>query len=159
MKEDIYYEIGNESFNYRVAVIIRRNNDILLQVNTLVPFLVFIGGRVSLGETSVQAAIREFKEETGIDTIHKKSIALIENFFKSSYNGQNYHEILIVHELEFQDKSLYQEEVFSTIEKKHQNHITFHWFDIEDLKDKDIRPKIVLDLLAKQEFQYIINKD
>ena len=115
---DVQFEKNSIVFNYRVAIIIRKENKILVQKDTRVTHLALPGGRCGLGESSNEAASREFLEETGIKATFVKELGLIENFFHSSFNGKKYHEILIVNELKLDDKSNYDKEVINNIEEK-----------------------------------------
>lgn len=156
---DIKIDNGENVFNYRVAVVIRNNDKILVQVDDRVSYITLLGGRCSLYEDSIETAIRETKEETGIDTKHVKSIGMIENFFNSSFNGKKYHEILLVHELEFTSSNYYNYEELENIEENKKEHLKYVWMKISDLKKCDFRPDLLLDLLDKSSFQHIINKE
>lgn len=86
-----------------MAIIIKKDGKLLVQKNSKVNHYTLPGGRCELLENSKDTAIREFKEETGITTKFHKSIGMIENFFTSSFDKKEYHEILMLHELEFKD--------------------------------------------------------
>ena len=156
---DIQFEKNGIVFNYRISIIIRKENKILVQKDTRVTHLALPGGRCELGESSSETAIREFLEETGIKATFVKELGLVENFFHSSFNGKNYHEILIVNELKLDDKSNYDKEVINNIEEKKKDFLSFTWESIEDLKKKDFRPKEVLDIIDSNEFSHLILKD
>lgn len=156
---DIKLEIENKVFNYRVAVIIRNKDKILVQKDDRVSYFALLGGRCNLYETSIEAAIRETKEETGFDTRYVKSVGVIENFFDSSFNGKKYHEILIVHELEFSIDKYYDFDMIDNIEDSKKEHLKYMWMNIKDLKKCDFRPKVLLDILDCDSFQHIINRD
>ena len=159
MNNDITYEKDGMVFNYRIALIIKRGNQILVQKDDRAKHLTLPGGRCSLGESSIETAIREFKEETGIDTKFKNGIGIIENFFTSNFTGKKTHEILIINELEFSEDSYYQKETINNIEEKKDKykHLTYIWYDINDLKQMKFTPNQILDMLEKNEFQHIIN--
>lgn len=89
MNNDITYEQNGMTFNYRIAIVIRNSNKILVQKDDRAKHLTLPGGRCSLGESSVETALREFKEETGIDTRFKNGIGIVENFFTSSFTEKN----------------------------------------------------------------------
>ena len=156
---DVQFEKNDKVFNYRVAIIIRNENKILVQKDNRAKHLTLPGGRCELGEPSSDTACREFKEETGIDTIYVKSIGMIENFFVSSFNGKNYHEILMINELKFQNSNLYENTIINNIEDKKKEHISYTWKTLEELKNEDFRPSMILDILDQNEFIHLINKD
>lgn len=159
MNNDITYEYNDITFNYRVAIVIRNGKKVLVQKDDRVDHLTLPGGRCSLLESSVTTALREFKEETGIDTKLKKGIGIIENFFVSKFTGNKVHEILIINELEFADDNFYKKEVIKNIEKKKDKykHLTYIWVNLSELKNGNFYPKQILDMLDKNEFQHLIN--
>ena len=159
MNNDITYEKNGIIFNYRIAIIIKKENQILVQKDDRAKHFTLPGGRCSLGENSVETAIREFKEETGIDTKFKTGVGIIENFFISNFTGKKIHEILIINELEFLEDSYYEKEIINNIEKKKDKykHLTYIWCNINELKQMKFTPNQILDMLDKNEFQHIIN--
>ena len=60
--DDINFEVNNVVFNFRVAILIRNDNKILVQEDNRFKHLTLPAGRCTLGETSIEASIREFKE-------------------------------------------------------------------------------------------------
>lgn len=149
---DISFNIENKKFNFRTAAIIKNKDKILVaKINDSTYSL--IGGRVKLGENSIDALIRELKEETSYDTTYKRTIGILENFFE--HQNIPYHEILIIHEVEFNDKSIYEKEIIQNLEDKEYDYV---WKSIEELKKATIEPKIVLDNLEKEEPVYLIVK-
>lgn len=158
MNKDINFEKNGIIFNYRVAIVIKKDRKLLVQKNSKVNHYTLPGGRSKLLENSKDTAIREFKEETGITTKFHKSIGMIENFFTSSFDKKEYHEILMLHELEFKDSQFYKKEMIANIEEKKKDEISYIWIDIENLKNSNFQPRIVLDILDKKEFQYCIYK-
>lgn len=149
---DINFNIDNEVFNYRVGIVIKKNNKILVQKDGPSDYYTLIGGRAKLGESSVEASLREFKEETGISAKYVKTLGIVENFFKSSYNHKNYHEILIINELEI-DKNI---DDIKNIEGKDE---LYKWFSIDELKESKFLPEVVLDIIEKDKLVHLINKD
>ncbi len=159
MSNDINFLKNDIIFNYRVAAIIRYNDKILVQKDTMAPYYSLIGGRCKIEESSIEAILREFKEETGLDATLIKPIAIIENFFTLAFNQKKFHEILIIHELKLKDENLYKQNIIHTTEESKKDRITYHWMSISDLKKESFKPEIVLDILDSQEFKHIINKD
>ncbi len=159
MNNDITYEQNGIIFNYRVAIVIRNGNKILVQKDDRRNHLTLPGGRCSLGESSLKTSIREFMKETGINTKFKRDVGIIENFFTSSFTGKKIHEILIINELEFLEKYYYQKEIINNIEKKKDKykHLKYIWLDINELRKMKFEPNKILDMLDKNEFQHIIN--
>jgi mutator protein MutT len=85
-----------------VGVIIERDGKILVgkRLAEYAPSFSIPGGWVEQGETFEQAAIREIKEETGLDIVDPKVIAVTNNtstFQKTGIHGVSV--ILLVHEV------------------------------------------------------------
>ncbi len=156
MNNDIRFEKNGVIFNNRVAIVIRNGKKILIQKDDRVSHYTLPGGRCELGENSINTGIREFKEETGIDITLKKKVGMIENFFVSSFNGKNYHEILMIHEYEFNDYNLYSKSSIANIEEKKKDHLTYIWLSSSELKATNFKPEIILEMIDNEEFQHYI---
>lgn len=125
MNTDINFEKNRIVFNYRVAIVIKKDDKLLVQKNSRVNHYTLPGGRCELLESSQDTVIREFKEETGIEVKFKKSMGMIENFFISSFDKKKYHEILMLYELEFSDSQFYKKEIIANIEEKNKEEIAY----------------------------------
>ncbi len=156
---DIQIEKNNKVFNYRVAIIIKNKDKVLVQKDKRAKHYTLPGGRCLLGETSVETAIREFKEETGLDTIFVKEKGIIENFFTSSFNKKQYHEILIVHELKLLDETKYEDDVIKNIEIEKKENLMYYWVDIKCLEKINFKPSFLIKLINSSSFIHHINKD
>ncbi|MBE6157034.1 MAG: NUDIX domain-containing protein [Firmicutes bacterium] len=157
--QDIKIKSADIIFNYRVAIVIRNNNKILVQVDNQVNHITLPGGRCQLGETSIDTAVREFKEETNIDVQHVKILGIIENFFESSFSKNNIHEILIIHEVKFIDKSMYNLNIINNIEETKKSHLLYLWMSVDELNSKKLKPKVILELINTNNFQHHIIKE
>ena len=149
---DINFTLDTEVFNYRVGAVIKKNNKILVQKDGPSDYYTLIGGRCKLGESSVEAALREVKEETGINAKYVKTLGIIENFFLSSYNHKNYHEILIINEIKLESDI----DDIKNIEGKDEK---YEWLSLDELKESKFLPEIVLDIIKNNQLVHIINKD
>ena len=158
MKTDVVIDNSDYYFNYRVAIVIRNHNKLLVQLDTRVNHITFPGGRCQLGESSINTAIREFYEETGISLKFVKHLGIIENFFVSSFNKKNYHEILIVNELQFENPSYYDQKIINNIENKNSKYITCEWKTKDELKNLNFQPDILLDKLNSDIYFHSISK-
>ncbi len=156
---DIQFEKNDKIFNYRVAIVIKNGNKILVQRDKRAKHLTLPGGRCELGESSSDTAYREFLEETGIKTDYVKGIGMIENFFVSSFNRKNYHEILLIHELKFQNINYYNKSIINNIEEKKKDFIEYFWKDIDELKNENFKPNLILNMINQNEFVHYIIKD
>ena len=81
-------------FNYRVGLLILNGGRVLMARNPKEKreYYYSVGGRVRFGETLEQAALRELKEETGIDCELDRFVCFHENFFTDE-RGVPFHEI------------------------------------------------------------------
>lgn len=159
MNKDIVINNDDFVFNFRVASVIRNNDKILVQANKKAGHLTLPGGRCEINEDTINTSIREFKEETGIDTLFVKSLGLIENFFTSSFYNKKFHEILMINEIKFKDESNYLLNEIPNIESKKQNDIKFMWKSIEELQKLNFKPKVLLKVIESNEFIHLINRD
>ena len=141
-KKDISYynEDAKFKFNFRVAVIANKDNKILLQKCDKDPYYYLIGGRVSLGESTLTAVKREVYEETGIVVRNSELnlINIVENFFV--YNEVKFHELLFIYKLN--NKELLEKDDFKTLDKENSYNV---WIDIDKLNELDVRPEIIKD--------------
>jgi 8-oxo-dGTP pyrophosphatase MutT (NUDIX family) len=67
-----------------------------------------LGGGIERGERSADAVVRELREEIGAELVDLRVLGAIENIF--TYNGELGHEIVVVYEAQFADRSLYERE-------------------------------------------------
>jgi 8-oxo-dGTP pyrophosphatase MutT (NUDIX family) len=88
-----------------------------------------IGGRIKTNETSINAAIRETKEEIGINLNELQMAAIIENFF--NYNGEPFHELRFVYKAGLD----------------HNIGLPSDFYAIDSPANLDIRPKIIWDII------------
>lgn len=93
---DIRIDINHTNFDIRACGILRNNGELL--VSTEVDGTQTLsGGAVKIGETSEEAVIREFKEETNLDVSINRLTAIVENFF--TFETKPYQQIIFVYEL------------------------------------------------------------
>ncbi|MBI5305442.1 MAG: NUDIX domain-containing protein [Chloroflexi bacterium] len=73
-----------------------------------------LGGGIEFGERGEVAVVRELREEIGADITQVSYRATLENIFV--YDGQRGHEVVLLYEAEFADRSLYACEQFDVME-------------------------------------------
>ena len=159
MNNNVHFEKDNYVFNYRVAVVIRKGDKILVQEHKQVDYYSLLGGRCEMGEDSISAVKREIKEETGLDISVNKTLAVIENFFVNSYNNKTYHEMLIAFDASFDDKSIYDLEEVNNAEENLKDIVKFVWKSIDELSNSKFKPEVLLDIIKKDELTHYINVD
>ena len=99
---DITIDVEDYKLNVRAAGVIIHNNKVLVHKNVNSDHYALVGGRIEIGENSVDTIKREIKEELGKDIEITGYISTIENFFEMK--GSKYHEIMFVHKVEFVDE-------------------------------------------------------
>lgn len=89
-----------------------------------------LGGMIEFGERSYEALKREILEETNQEITNLKYITTVENIF--TYEGKAGHEIVMVYDAEFKDKSLYEKEDIDVTEG--DIWCKAYWLNINDCK-------------------------
>jgi 8-oxo-dGTP pyrophosphatase MutT (NUDIX family) len=75
------------------------------------------GGAIEFGETAAVAALREMREELGVEVAVRARLGVLENIFV--YEGQRGHEIVFVLETAFLDRGWYAREEVHGVEADH----------------------------------------
>ena len=142
MKKDINYSIENNRFNFRVAIFLKHNNRVLLHKSKQFNFWNMPGGRVQLGESTLEAIQRELKEELDIVVDNLKLICVWEDFFE--WGNKNVQELLFVYTANIDDNfEITKKQGFATIDSEDEIN---YWVDINEIKNLDCKPKIIYNL-------------
>ena len=151
--KDLSIMIDNVKFNYRVGLLIERNNKILVECNPEFDFVGLPGGRVKTLESSILALLREIKEEMGIELRKDelKNKAVIENFFE--FDGIKHHELFFLYRLKvgLQDKR-FKEEMKNLDSKDNY----YKWVDKDKLEEVNLLPKVLRNLSECNDFEDIV---
>jgi 8-oxo-dGTP pyrophosphatase MutT (NUDIX family) len=94
-----------------------------------------LGGKVEHGELSDEALRREFDEELGVDVLVGPLRGVLQNRFE--YQGQPGHEVVLVHDVELRDRSLYDREVLPRLDRDDASAI---WRSLDDPPDIPLYP-------------------
>lgn len=156
-KMDITIDVEDYKLNVRVAGVIIHNNKVLVHRNVNSEHYALVGGRVEIGENSVDAIKREIKEEIGKDIEITGYISTIENFFEMK--GSKYHEIMFVHKVEFADeKDKKIEYTLENIEGK--DDLKYEWLELDKIENYPLVPIAIRDVLKENNFPvHKINND
>lgn len=145
-------------FNHRVAAVIINDNKLLAQKNTLDNSYYLVGGRVSFGESTAEALVREVKEELKIDVDNYKPLWVNECFFtvKTKY----YHEIGMYYFVDISNTSFNCFQKIFEIKEGHRIN-TFEWLDIDNLENVILYPEFIKNELKNQnrELKLIISRE
>lgn len=139
---DLTLKTDKGIFNHRVAAVIVRDNKLLAQKNTADNSYYLVGGRVSFGESSEDALVREIQEELGISITYYMPLWVNECFFIDS--GRKFHEIGIYYLVDISNTDFcHNEAVFKKEEANRSN--TYEWLDIDNLDSVELYPKFIKD--------------
>ena len=154
---DITIDVDNYKLNVRAAGVMIHNDKILVHRNVNSDHYALIGGRVEIGENSVDTVKREIKEELGKDIEIIGYISTIENFFEMK--GSKYHEIMFVHKIEFinkEDKKI--EYTMKNIEGK--DYLQYEWIERNQIDQVPLMPEKIKSVLKNRKYHsHIINRD
>lgn len=148
--KDICFKKDEVCFNFRVSCIIKKDNKYLLHRKLGDDFWNLAGGRVELGESSIEAIKREISEEIKCDCIINDMIKVCENFFV--FKNRIYHEILMIFSGELKG---------DFCENNIEEGLEFCWFDRDELETLDIKPHFTKEILLdnKHEDWWIVNNE
>ena len=86
--------------NFADGILADEEGRVLLQLRGDKKTWAIPGGAMELGETSLQAAVREFYEETGIAVEAKRLLNVYTNFDESYPNGDKVQTVVFLYELQ-----------------------------------------------------------
>jgi len=86
--------------NFAGGILADEEGRVLLQLRGDKKTWAIPGGAMELGETSLQAAVREFYEETGIAVEAKRLLNVYTNFDESYPNGDKVQTVVFLYELQ-----------------------------------------------------------
>ena len=154
---DITIDVGEYKLNVRAAGVIIHNNKILVHKNVNSDHYALVGGRIEIGENSIDTIKREIKEELGKDIEITGYISTIENFFEMK--GAKYYEIMFVHRVKFVDeKDKLIEDTLENIEGK--DYLKYEWLELDKIENYPLWPKAIRQILKENRFPvHIINND
>ena len=102
------------------------------------------GGSIEFGETGAAAAVREIKEELGLDVVDPRHVGTVENIYE--WLGRPGHEIVLLYEVRFADPSQYERDAFPCVEANGAQ-FTCVWKRISDFDREPLYPNGLLALL------------
>lgn len=105
-----------------------------------------LGGAIEFGEYSAATIERELAEELGAAVVDLRYLGAIENVF--TFGGQTGHEIVMVYDGAFADRSLYDQPVIEGVE---DDGIAFRavWVDLSGPTDPPLYPTGLREMLLE----------
>ncbi len=154
--KDLSMMVDDVKFNYRVGLIIKREDEVLIECNPQYDFVVFPGGRVKALENSIDALKREIGEEMQIDINNDeiKMKGLVENFFE--LDEKTYHELYFLYRIEVTK----DDKRFSDNMINHDSENNYYkWVKYNQLDEVNLLPVVMRNLSDGDEFQHLVVND
>lgn len=147
---DLKIKTETQEFHGRACGIIRQENKFLIMKVNKTSYYHIPGGHIEIGEDSKQTVIREIKEEIGCDIQEISLFAVQENFWtrnnKKCHGIEFYYIIQPKQHLQMIDYEKVE------IDKGEEKLLEFKWVNSEELKDIDLRPSNIRNMLINEEY-------
>ena len=153
---DLSIIIDGVKFNFRVGLLVKLKKQVLVECNQDYDFVVLPGGRVKTLESSEDALIREINEEMKIDltNYNLEFICIDENFFE--LDNIKYHELYFIYKIEIDENN----EDFKDGMINYDSKVNYYkWVDILDLKEVNLLPKSLINIIDSNGIHHNIQKD
>lgn len=134
--KDIQFEDNDSVFNCRVNGVMIKEGRVLLSKLRNDANWTTVGGKVTFGETSEDAILREFREEMGSLVSVDRLLGVVEHFF--DFKGKTFHQYLFVYKLKDTQNKISVFEGDRQMADK-PNGICC-WFPIDELDTISIKP-------------------
>lgn len=145
MKEDLSVMLGKEKFNFRVGALIECEDKVLLQRNDNLDFYNLPGGRVKIGESTLEAIKREIEEELNITETEFKLSHVLENFF--TFDNKITHELFFIYKLQLKKgHPLTLKNRISALDREEERS---YWINKEDTKNLNCKPNVLHEIINK----------
>jgi ADP-ribose pyrophosphatase YjhB (NUDIX family) len=135
----ICFDVEGTRFNYRVAGIALRDNQVLLNRIEGQDYWILPGGRVELGESSVDGLRREMQEELQ-EEVHVGPLLWIVESLLSSVDEKARHELGLYYRMDFASESPITQAKGPLSTLDGQTLMTFQWFSLAKLDEITLYP-------------------
>lgn len=139
----ICFDVGRTRFNYRVAGVALHDKQVLLNRFEGQHYWFLPGGRVEMGETSIEALRREMLEELQEEVQVGRLLWIVESFF-GGVEEKNYHELAFYYVMDFPSESAVYRAQESILARDGQTQLTFEWFSLGELEKIILYPSFLI---------------
>jgi hypothetical protein len=138
MKPDKVKPIALCVFRFKGKILVSKGYDFVKKLYFYRP----LGGKINFSETSIKTIEREMTEELNLLVENLMYLGTLENIF--TFNGIKGHEIALIYDGEFLQKTVYSKKRLMRYDKKESNcyaqWISLNEFDIESERNSDNEP-------------------
>lgn len=145
---DITFKTEGKRFNLRAAAVIMNENRVLAMSDERSPYFYLPGGKIALGETAEEAALRELREELGIEAKVVRPLYIAQSFFTEEGSGESFHEICFYILIDCSDTDLISRGKSFIIKERHHT-LEFKWLDVADLENEYFYPTFLRERMKK----------
>jgi ADP-ribose pyrophosphatase YjhB (NUDIX family) len=132
--------------NYRVAGVCIQDGHVLLHRDDKDDFWVMPGGRPRLFESSLDALVREMKEEITTHVEVLRLLWVVENFFE--YVGERMHEVSFYYQMSLPEESPYRDVGMDFTGQEGDVTLLFSRFQIEEIERVRLLPTFLRNALG-----------
>lgn len=113
-----------------------------------------LGGGIEFGESSAEAVVREFDEELGNAVEPGAVLGTMENQFR--WDGESFHEMVVVRAVSFRDETVYEREQF-TVTETDGSRRPATWERLESFDDETLLLPAGIERLLQGEETHIVS--
>jgi 8-oxo-dGTP pyrophosphatase MutT (NUDIX family) len=139
----VCFDVEGMRFNFRVAGIALRDQQVLLNRFAGQDYWFLPGGRVELGETSIDGLRREMQEELREEVQVGRLLWIVESFF-GGVEDKTYHELGLYYRMDFAPESPVYRAQEPLLALDGQTHVTFEWFALRELDEIRLYPPFLI---------------
>lgn len=145
---DITFKTEGARFNLRAAAVIINENRVLAMSDERSPYFYLPGGKIALGETAEEAALRELREELGIEAKVVRPLYIAQSFFTEEGSGESFHEVCFYILIDCSDTDLVSRGESFIIKERHHT-LEFRWLDVDNLENEYFYPTFLRERMKK----------
>ncbi len=155
MKPEVKFKTDTYNYYNRAVGIIKQNDKFLIMCVDDAPYYHLPGGHAHIGENSLDAVIREVKEELDYDVVNSKLFCIQENFYVKkglAHHGVEYYYLIeIGKDIEPLDRVVIEND------RGTKKRLAIKWVTVEQLTEVDLQPPTIKDLILKGNLSNLIH--